>query len=700
MLRFTDELIAAMARTSAVFVSLTLILSALAGIGSSSAGAQSASAAAVAPDQIVIEGKGFGHGRGLGQYGALGYAVDDGWTYEQILDQYYGNTTFGEIVADEDIKVHLTALNRTPLRITANTPFSVAGVEFAAGEAARIRLEGVDRFAVDRGPDCAGADWAAAASGIDGTEGQNGHPFIEAVVGLAEQGDDLNQMLQVCTGDDKRAYRGALRFVEIGNESFVLNRLPLEQYLRGVVPRESPSWWGTRGEGRGLEALKAQAVAARSYSMAQAASRRVSGYASDTCDTQSCQVYGGAGLNGLPLDHGPAQATTNAAVLATAGQVRRHTDSSIALTEFASSTGGWTADLNEGSAFPAAEDAGDDVSLNPNHNWSVAIDRSRIEEIWPSLGTLVRIDVTHRNGLGELGGRVRGLDLVGTASTVQLRFNSWGGDVFRRSLGLRSDWYHFPDFESPEPQTQGLYLAKSDGTVLAFGRAIHYGDMSEYDLKEPIVGVAATRSGRGYWLVASDGGVFAFGDATFWGSTGDIVLDQPIVGMTPTASGNGYWLVASDGGVFAFGDAAFHGSMGGVRLDKPVVGMSRAPSGLGYWLVAADGGIFAFGDAPFHGSTGGMNLDQPIVSMIPSSSGQGYAFVASDGGVFMFGDARFLGSRAGRDNKGRVVALATSSTGDGYWIVTETGRSFPFGDSPDYVTSVAGDGVVSVASLR
>ena len=86
MLRFTDELIAAMARTSAVFVSLTLILSALAGIGSSSAGAQSASAAAVAPDQIVIEGKGFGHGRGLGQYGALGSAVEDGWTYEQILD--------------------------------------------------------------------------------------------------------------------------------------------------------------------------------------------------------------------------------------------------------------------------------------------------------------------------------------------------------------------------------------------------------------------------------------------------------------------------------------------------------------------------------------------------------------------------------------------------------------------------------------
>ncbi|MCP3937011.1 MAG: hypothetical protein GY708_16765 [Actinomycetia bacterium] len=681
-----------MVQKAAVFVA---VLSVLAIVAPHPADARSDTA----PDEIVIEGHGYGHGRGLGQYGALGYALDEGWTYDQILDQYYANTTFGDPAPDEDIKVHVTALDGVLLRVTSASPFNVAGVDFAADESARIRLQGVDLFAVDRGADCEGDQWEAVATDIDGSDGQNDHPFVEAVSLIDEQGDDMAQMLHVCHGGSRRAYRGALRVVEIGGAPFVLNRLPLEQYVRGVVPRESPSYWGTLGDGAGLEALKAQAVAARSYSLAQAAGRRASGYASDTCDTQSCQVYGGAGVNGVPLDHGPSQVTTNEAVQATAGMVRRHEDDQIALTEFASSTGGWTAGLDEGSAFPSAEDAGDDVDRNPNHTWSVTIGRSVIEEVWPSIGSLVRIDITHRNGLGSLGGRVRGIDVVGTNSTVQLRFASWGGDVFRRTFGLKSDWYHFPDFEEPDPESQGLYVAKEDGTVLAFGRAVHYGDMSEHDLNSPIVGIAATRTALGYWLVASDGGIFAYGDAEFWGSTGDIDLDEPIVGMAPTKTGDGYWLVASDGGIFAFGDAGFFGSMGGIPLNQPAVGMAPAPGGAGYWLVASDGGIFAFGAAPFHGSTGDIDLDEPIVSMIGSPSGQGYSFVAADGGVFAFGDARFLGGRAGSDNRGPVVALAPSSSGAGYWIVTDTGRSFPFGDSPDYVTSVAGEGVVAVASL-
>jgi hypothetical protein len=58
-----------------------------------------------------------------------------------------------------------------------------------------------------------------------------------------------------------------------------------------------------------------------------------------------------------------------------------------------------------------------------------------------------------------------------------------------------------------------------------------------------------------YWLVAVDGGIFAFGDAGFFGSTGDLALAQPIVGMAATPTGKGYWFVAADGGVFALGDA-------------------------------------------------------------------------------------------------------------------------------------------------
>jgi hypothetical protein len=53
-------------------------------------------------------------------------------------------------------------------------------------------------------------------------------------------------------------------------------------------------------------------------------------------------------------------------------------------------------------------------------------------------------------------------------------------------------------------------------------------------LARPVVGVAATPTGRGYWLVASDGGVFAYGDAPFLGSTGGLALTRPIVGLAPS----------------------------------------------------------------------------------------------------------------------------------------------------------------------
>jgi hypothetical protein len=52
-------------------------------------------------------------------------------------------------------------------------------------------------------------------------------------------------------------------------------------------------------------------------------------------------------------------------------------------------------------------------------------------------------------------------------------------------------------------------------------------------LNKPIVGMSATRDGKGYWLVASDGGMFAYGNASFFGSTGAMHLNRPVVGMAP-----------------------------------------------------------------------------------------------------------------------------------------------------------------------
>jgi SpoIID/LytB domain protein len=661
-----------------------------------------------APDVITVHGRGWGHGRGLSQYGALGYAVDHGWGSAQILDHYYGNTTGTEPIANDDIVVHLTALDSSDLLVTSSLPFVVEGIDFVAGEIARIQVRGVSSFAVLRSAGCADLGTEVAA-GLPGVAGQNDHPFVEALPSNVDPSiDDVALMLEAiaCNDDNieisRRAYRGALRFVEISGVGYSLNRLPIEQYLRGVVPRESPTWWGGLGGGKGIAALEAQAVAARSYAAALAINRESRGFASGTCDTTACQVYGGASVNGLPLDHGEIYTHSNAAVLATAGLVRRYATGAVAFTEFSSSSGGWTVPISERSPFPDVADLGDAISLNPNAEWTDTISRSSIESQYPALGTLIRIDVTGRNGLGAWGGRTRQITLEGTDANVVVDIDNWGDDSFRRAFGLKSDWYQFPDFpaEPGEPPPGiGFWLVKSEGTVLAFGGAAHYGDASDLALNKPIVGMAATPSGLGYWLVASDGGIFTFGDAGFHGSAGDIALNEPIVGMSAHPDGNGYWFVAADGGVFTFGSAAYLGSMGAVPLNEEVVAMEATPTGAGYWLVAADGGVFTFGDAQFLGGTGHIRLNEPITGLGVTASGDGYWFVAIDGGVFTFGDAQFLGSRGSSNNHASVVGLGAVPGGGGYWLLLADGTSYPFGNAPDYISSVAGQTVVGIASV-
>ena len=86
---------------------------------------------------------------------------------------------------------------------------------------------------------------------------------------------------------DTRAYRGALEiFGNIRNTLTVVNELPIEMYLRGVVPNElNPTAFGQ------LEALKAQAVAARTYIYRNLGQYKKEGY--DICATDACQVYFG-----------------------------------------------------------------------------------------------------------------------------------------------------------------------------------------------------------------------------------------------------------------------------------------------------------------------------------------------------------------------------------------------------------------------
>ena len=663
---------------TALAASVALLSSGIATVGMSLVTARPA--AAFPGSTVELVGHGFGHGRGMGQYGALGYALK-GWTYQQILDHYYGGTKMGT-VPDNDITVQLTKFDGLDVIVAQEQGHLHASWTGGAApgpfSALLARKTGANRYSLFVGADCSGGPggWQPLASA------QN----VPGPVTLSPDDpktEDRTQMLQVCeVGGTRRWLRGqvlALEGTDSANltTSRAVNKVDLEGYVKGVVPRESPSSWGTLSNGLGEQALRAQAVAARSYAMAEHRSDWA-----QTCDTQSCQVYGGRAQQDAGGFSDLEATTSNSAVDDTRGQVRVFTaDGSVARTEFSSSTGGYTA----GGVFPAVPDDGDAVNLNPSANWSAQIPVDVLQAAHPEIGTLLSVDVTKRNGLGDWGGRVVEVVLRGTRGKATLSGNDlrglWAYSSSSRPQGLRSDWFRVVN--NPSGGLSGYWVVAPDGGIFSFGDAKFFGSTGGLKLNAPILGLAATPTGQGYWLAASDGGIFNFGDAGFYGSTGALRLNRPIVGMAATVpSGQGYWLVASDGGIFSFGDAEFYGSTGSLRLNKPIVGMAPTPSGDGYWLVASDGGIFSFGDAQFYGSTGSLRLNKPIIGMAPTPTGNGYWLLAADGGLFSFGDAGFFGSLPGSGAASPAMAMRATRTGGGYLIVEANGDVAAFGDAP------------------
>lgn len=375
------------------------------------------SPAMAAEDDFGFSGHGWGHGRGMGQYGALGYAVDHGWGYAQILAHYYGGTTLAGDAGNPAMTVELTRLTGVDTIVTA--PGLTVNGASTGSAAVLVRLTGPGTFTVFTGGGCAGPTWTPV-SGVQGSG--------LTIASTAHAGSPEN-LLRTCEPTTTHGYRGTLSVVDSGGKQYTINTVNTEDYLRGVVPRESPSSWGTAGGGRGMEALKAQAVAARSYALA--GSVRSSG--AKTCDTTACQVYNGATL----WPWGGAMtvldaATTDAAIAQTAGQVMRSPGGAIARTEFSSSTGGWTA----GGTFPAVVDEGDDTAKNPNHSWSTSFSAAEVAAALGT-GTIRSLAVTRRNGLGADGGRVTEVTVVTTAGTTR----TFSGNAVRLALGLKSDWF-------------------------------------------------------------------------------------------------------------------------------------------------------------------------------------------------------------------------------------------------------------------
>lgn len=402
-------------------------------------------------DRLTLHGHGFGHGRGMSQYGAQGAALK-GLTWQQIIGFYYPGTTIGS--AGGDIRVRLTTVpdsrDLTVLR--------------ASGLLVRDLADG-RVWQLPTGPDL----WRLHVTNGNDVQvwyhdGGGWHVWTIPGRGTTLRGEgefQARQPLAVWGNRGTLHYRERLRTVaSFGATSLrrsIVNVLSLDKYVQGVVPKEMPASWEPA-------AVQAQAVAARSYAVRHRNSAGSRWF--DVDDTTSYQVYGGVEYE---------VAAANQAVAATAGKVVLYRGS-VALTEFSASSGGYSAG---GTSLPYQQvkaDPYDGVPPNPYHSWAETVGVSALEDRYPGIGELLRIEVTQRDRGGEWGGRITQAVLHGRRGEVTVT-----GNTLRSAWGLYSDWF------APDPTPIIQRWIALGGASSYFGQvrtaelAVHRGSMMIFD---------------------------------------------------------------------------------------------------------------------------------------------------------------------------------------------------------------------------
>lgn len=208
---------------------------------------------------------------------------------------------------------------------------------------------------------------------------------------------------------DGRKYRGVIEFLPSSNGGLtVINELGLEEYLYGVLPNEMPPSWP-------MEALKAQAVASRSYAVYNILQK--AGKASfDVTGGFSDQVY-----SGYDGEH----PRTNEAVNMTKGQVLTYQDKPI-LALYHSNSGGITEDSGDafGTQLPYLKSVNDEFSLQaPNSTWVVKIPRTQVYDL----------EIIEKSA----SGRVKKLLVKGISGDKVL-----SGSEIRNALQLKSNLFY------------------------------------------------------------------------------------------------------------------------------------------------------------------------------------------------------------------------------------------------------------------
>ena len=374
-----------------------------------------AAARAVVPGArtFVITGRGWGHGVGMSQYGALGFALR-GTGYARILAHYYRGTTLAPAPVAK-VRV-LVGDGERSVAISSALPFRVRDADG--------KLHQLEAGKYSFGP--------GLRLKVDPAE-PNPKP-LRGPLFFTPGGLPLDF--------GGKSYRGALEVIVEKGKLRVINHVGLEQYLYGVVPDEVPPNWP-------VEALKAQAVVARSYALAV---RKTGQF--DLFDDTRSQVYGGIRAE---------ETSTNAAVDATGGQVLTYAGK-VATAFFFSTSGGRTAAIADVWSSPpvpylvSVPDPYD--SISPHHAWGpFRYTHANLQKALRVRGRLLDLRTTV-NGSGRVD------DVVAAGTNGE---STTDATTVRRKLGLRSTWFRVGVFGLDRPAAAVQYGAQATLTGVARG---------------------------------------------------------------------------------------------------------------------------------------------------------------------------------------------------------------------------------------
>lgn len=429
------------------------------------AAAASYASMAMAATQYRVTGRGWGHGIGMSQYGAQGFATH-GYTAGQIIRYYYQGTTIGPVPANaRNVDVQLVSGRTvTTFRVdgaTASLSNGSNSYSFIRNDRIELRVDGsgMDLYRTR------GSSRTQLANNLAGVSTIGGAPSI-ATLFTAENGAYGNH------------YRGTLRIHRVSSTLSVVNRVGIELYLRGVVPSEIPSSWHA-------EALKAQAIAARSYAIA---TRSTSGIYDMHSDTRS-QMY-------LGIEH--EEPATNAAVSATSGKAAKY-NGSVIPAFFSSTSGGRTAAIEDvwGSPpRPYLQSVADPYESSPYSRWpelrsySPAGLASQLSGYVAGSFRKARVTINASRRAGQVV-------VTGSGGTRRMP-----ATTFQSRLGLRSTWFRIEQLTisvgTPSrgrvrvrgvvPTWGATYLMRRTGTTWTTVRRITPGSGGSFGQLESVSG--------------------------------------------------------------------------------------------------------------------------------------------------------------------------------------------------------------------